>query len=111
MPRLNTRANVALAAVVALAAALTAVLVMGLAPAEAAKQPAKVLPFMTHKCAKITSNGCFWRAKEWSFYAVPVKEKKCIVYWYKPGYRFCIDASAKVPQDDAEAKAAVAAAE
>jgi hypothetical protein len=112
MPGLKNRATVALAAVVALAAALAAVLVMGLAPAEsAAKKPAKVLPFMTHKCKEITSNGCFWRAKRWSFYAVPVKEKKCVVYWYKPGYRFCIDAAAKVPQDDAAAKAAVAAAQ
>ena len=59
------------------------------------------LPFMTRKCPKITSNGCYWRDKDGeppnlSFYAIPVGKKKCIVYWFRADLRFCTKPGAKV---------------
>jgi hypothetical protein len=68
----------------------------------AATKVPKVLKFMTKKCANIHKNGCWWRdtngkAPNLSFYAVPFPGgRKCIVFWYKPGLRYCTRADAKI---------------
>ena len=73
---------------------------------------AKVLPFMTHKCKKITSNGCFWRdtngePPNLSFYAIPMNTKKCVTYWYHPEWRFCTSPNAKAAPPPASVTDAV----